>query len=117
MFLLVLLLDMRPEQLLLLLVAAALAPSKALRLGPSVRTHARTAYRAVRPTCAAEGAVADVMTPVGSAVVLDPEMTLSEAANMLNERSITGAPVVEEGKLIGVMRSAACLSGSLPLAA
>lgn len=81
------------------LVVASLGASSSLHVAPR---HC-AARRAGAPVCVAAGIISDIMTPVADAVVLDPEMSLSEAANMLNARKITGAPVVEGGKLIGVL--------------
>ena len=43
------------------------------------------------------------MTEASQLVTLPPDMCLKEAAALLVGRGITGAPVVEEGKLVGVI--------------
>lgn len=50
-----------------------------------------------------DASISDFMTPIVEAVVLDPEMNLREAANLLQEKQITGAPVVSDQKLVGVL--------------
>jgi len=47
--------------------------------------------------------VAESMTLLEDAVVLAPEMALREAAELLTQNRITGAPVVEGGRLVGVL--------------
>ena len=47
--------------------------------------------------------VSQVMTKVENLVTLDSEMCLREAATLLADAGITGAPVVEGGKLVGVI--------------
>jgi len=47
--------------------------------------------------------VAESMTLLEDAVVLAPEMALREAAELLTQNRITGAPVVEDGRLVGVL--------------
>ncbi len=49
------------------------------------------------------GEVGDYMTPVNKAVILDPAMSLQEAATLMFEADITGAPVVDKGRLVGVL--------------
>jgi CBS domain-containing protein len=43
------------------------------------------------------------MTPASKLVTLDPEMNLKDAAVLLAEKGVTGAPVVEDGALVGVI--------------
>jgi len=47
--------------------------------------------------------VEDFMKPASEALVLAPEMGLLDAAKLLNENSITGAPVCIDGRLVGVL--------------
>jgi CBS domain-containing protein len=49
------------------------------------------------------GLIKDFMTPTAEAVVLSPDMALREAADLLVSKKLTGAPVVEGGKLVGVL--------------
>ncbi len=50
-----------------------------------------------------EAPISDFMTPIADAVVLDPEMNLRVAATLMQEKQITGAPVVSNKKLVGVL--------------
>ena len=50
-----------------------------------------------------EAPISDFMTPIADAVVLDPEMNLRIAATLMQEKQITGAPVVSNKKLVGVL--------------
>jgi CBS domain-containing protein len=45
--------------------------------------------------------VRDIMTP--EVLVLDPELTLRDAVELLSARHITGAPVVAGGRVLGVI--------------
>jgi CBS domain-containing protein len=47
--------------------------------------------------------VEDHMTVVASMVSLTPDLSLREAAMALRDAKITGAPVVEDGRLVGVL--------------
>jgi len=44
-----------------------------------------------------------LMTPAASLVTLSPDMCLKQAATTLVEAGITGAPVVDDGRLVGVI--------------
>lgn len=52
-----------------------------------------------------EGAacVDQYMTPIATATVLHPAMPMREAATLLYNQKITGAPVVDGGRLVGVL--------------
>lgn len=52
--------------------------------------------------------VADIMTR--DVVTLEPEQNLEEAARILMEEAISGAPVVKEGKVIGMLSERDLLS-------
>jgi len=47
--------------------------------------------------------VGKLMTPAASLVTLSPDMCLKQAATTLVEAGITGAPVVDDGRLVGVI--------------
>ncbi|KAL1504304.1 hypothetical protein AB1Y20_010711 [Prymnesium parvum] len=47
--------------------------------------------------------VQDYMTPIAEATVLSPEMPMLEAATLLQSKNVTGAPVVSNGRLVGVL--------------
>ena len=47
--------------------------------------------------------VEDWMTPIERAVILTPDMPMRTAAETLLSNSITGAPVVSNGRLVGVL--------------
>ena len=64
----------------------------------------RSSRSAVAVTMAAGSSlVSEYMTPIADAVVLDPAMNLREAADLLQQKHITGAPVVSDQKLVGVL--------------
>lgn len=68
---------------------------------PAEGSHASAA---APPTGLSGGdSVAECMTLVDKTVVLSPEMPLRQAAELLTANGITGAPVVSEGKLVGVL--------------
>lgn len=48
--------------------------------------------------------VKDIMTK--DVVTIDEDMPISEAANLLITRSFTGAPVMHEGKMVGIITEA-----------
>ena len=48
--------------------------------------------------------VKDVMNP--DVVFCKPENTVREAAKILKENNISGAPVLEDGKLVGIVSEA-----------
>lgn len=56
--------------------------------------------------------VGDVMTK--ETVVLSPDDTIFEAAGRLAERNISGAPVVENGKVVGIVSEADLMRAALP---
>ena len=43
------------------------------------------------------------MTPIADALELAPDQDMSEAADLMVSKGITGAPVVDNGKLVGVL--------------
>lgn len=43
------------------------------------------------------------MTPIADATLLSPEMPMRQAAELLNNNRITGAPVASAGRLVGVL--------------
>ncbi len=45
--------------------------------------------------------VETVMAP--DVIVLQPEMTMSEVKSLMRSRRITGAPVVEDGRILGIV--------------
>lgn len=47
--------------------------------------------------------VADFMTPLCDALVLSPEIEMLDAARQLKENGVTGAPVVKDGRLVGIL--------------
>jgi len=47
--------------------------------------------------------VEDFMTPIADSFVFTPDMPMRDAAKSLVEKKITGAPVVSEGLLVGVL--------------
>jgi len=47
--------------------------------------------------------VGDYMTPLENALILSPAMSMTEAAKLLYDAKVTGAPVTCEGKLVGVL--------------
>jgi hypothetical protein len=47
--------------------------------------------------------VRDFMTPIEKAVILNPDMPMRVAAELLSKNGITGAPVAVGGKLVGVL--------------
>ena len=51
--------------------------------------------------------VKDVMNP--DVVFCKPETTVREAAKILKESNISGAPVLEDGKLVGIVSEAELL--------
>mmetsp|Transcript_15299 Transcript_15299/g.38140 ORF Transcript_15299/g.38140 Transcript_15299/m.38140 type:complete len:210 (-) Transcript_15299:322-951(-) len=52
----------------------------------------------------ADATVEEIMIPKGSMVMLKPTMTCKEAARILLEKDVSGAPVVDEsGALLGVL--------------
>lgn len=52
--------------------------------------------------------VSDVM--VKKVITLEPEQTLEEAAKVLSQENIGGAPVVKEGKVVGILSERDLLS-------
>lgn len=56
--------------------------------------------------------VDDVMTRL--VVTLHPEMTIHEAAQRLARNGISGAPVIEDGRVVGVVSEADLVRSSLP---
>lgn len=56
--------------------------------------------------------VEDVMTR--SVVTLDPDETVHEAAKRLAHHRISGAPVVQEGKVVGVITESDIIRAALP---
>ena len=55
------------------------------------------------PPTEAQPRVAEHMTPVTKLLTLEPDMLLDEAACRLSDHGVSGAPVVEDGKLVGVL--------------
>ena len=47
--------------------------------------------------------VESFMTPIADAILLSPDMPMRAAAELLSTNKITGAPVAENGKLVGVL--------------
>lgn len=66
-------------------------------------THSSHAAPAARPSHPAADrlTVRDIMST--GVLVLDPDVTLRDAVELLSNRHITGAPVVATGKLVGVI--------------
>ena len=59
-------------------------------------------------------AVRDIMTT--DVVTLDPEMTLREAAAVFADRHVTGAPVVINGRVMGVLSASDILEAEVSVA-
>ena len=79
-----------------------------LLVGPAAPLHARAEppRRARAPVCedaCGENCVGDFMTPIADALELAPDQDMSEAADLMVSKGITGAPVVDNGKLVGVL--------------
>ena len=79
-----------------------------LLLPPAAPLHARAEppRRARAPVCedaCGENCVGDFMTPIADALELAPDQDMSEAADLMVSKGITGAPVVDNGKLVGVL--------------
>lgn len=60
----------------------------------------------VAPAERATTAVGSVMTPASELVVLRPQSTLWEALQMLGERDVEQAPVVDAGRFLGILTRA-----------
>jgi CBS domain-containing protein len=82
----------------------------------SVRTHRswQKTRRQKRDTEDAMQAVRDIMTT--DVVRLDPEMTLREAAVVFADRHVTGAPVVANGRVMGVLSASDILEAEASIA-
>ena len=79
-----------------------------LLLPAAAPLHARAEppRRARAPVCedaCGENCVGDFMTPIADALELAPDQDMSEAADLMVSKGITGAPVVDNGKLVGVL--------------
>lgn len=46
-------------------------------------------------------------------LLLNPDMAMDEAINALLERRVSGAPVVQDGKLVGIFSESDCLKEAL----
>ena len=57
--------------------------------------------------------VADYMTPSAALITLKPDMALKDAAQLLLDSKVTGAPVVEDGTLAPRQRAGASLHRAL----
>jgi CBS domain-containing protein len=92
----------------MLLLVASIAGASAFHVSLLPRPETPLAPLRVPQPClsaaapTSPGLIKDFMTPTAEAVVLSPDMALREAADLLVSKKLTGAPVVEGGKLVGV---------------
>ena len=90
----------------LLLVLAHGACGLLLPAAAPLHARAEPPRRARAPVCedaCGENCVGDFMTPIADALELAPDQDMSEAADLMVSKGITGAPVVDNGKLVGVL--------------